>query len=248
MKEISSSYKMACLHCSFSDKELSEYIQFKKRQCQPIPVKYAVSHVGRHSDGTWVLGNDCYFADDCTSISLEASKYVWIANIFSGKGVARENDRCRITRPFSNDCLRSMLHLLQLTLLHNFFPAVATIAGTVMSLHYSKFMETMKSCPLTLAYGSSGTGKTTALHCGLALMGADDIRFYHEVTPAMVQKLCAKTNLPLGIDDPHSKSSFSKVIIELFGGARKGTISRGESQPISTCVISANFPPEEQQK
>ena len=86
--------------------------------------------------------------------------------------------------PLSTDCLKSMLCLLHRTMLHNFFPAVMTISGTIMALHFTTFVETM---PITLAYGSSGTGKTTALHCGLSLMGADEIRFFREVTPALVR-------------------------------------------------------------
>ncbi len=60
---------------------------------------------------------------------------------------------------------------------HNFFPALMTISGIVMALHYTAFIDTMKSCPVTLAYGSSGTGKTTALHCGLSIRGANETRF-----------------------------------------------------------------------
>ena len=77
MKEISSSYKLSCLQCSFSDKELSEFIQFKKRQSQPISKKYAVSHVGRHEDGTWVLGSNAYFASNGTPLTIEDSKYMY---------------------------------------------------------------------------------------------------------------------------------------------------------------------------
>ena len=129
MKEISSSYKIACLQCSFSDKELSEFIQHKKRQSQP---KYAVSHVGRHANGTWVLGNNAYFSRDGTPITINDSKYVWIGNIYQGKGVAKEVDQCKIMKPFSTDCLKSMLSLLHCTMLHNFFPAVMTISGIIM--------------------------------------------------------------------------------------------------------------------
>ena len=103
MKEISSSYKLACLQCSFSDKELSEFIQYKKRQSQPIPIKYAVSHVGRHADGTWVLGNNAYFASDGAPITINDAKYVWIGDIYQGKGVAKEVDQCKITKPLSTD-------------------------------------------------------------------------------------------------------------------------------------------------
>ena len=72
----------------------------------------------------------------------------------------------------------------------------------------------------------------------------------------MVQKLCAEINFPLGIDDPDLRGSFSEVLMDVHGGggggggggARKGTIARGETRPISTVVISANFPTVEQQK
>ena len=45
------------------------------------------------------------------------------------------------------------------------------LTGAVMALHYQTFIEKLHSCPITLAYGTSGTGKTTAIHCGLALLG-----------------------------------------------------------------------------
>ena len=248
MKEISSSYKLSCLQCSFSDKELSEFIQFKKRQSQPIPKKYAVSHVGRHEDGTWVLGSNAYFASNGTPLTIEDSKYVWIGDIYQGKGVAKEQCRISEVMPPSTDCLKSMLSLLRRTMHQNFFPAVMVISGTIMALHYSTFMKTMKSCPITLAYGPSGTGKTTALHCGLSLMGADDFRFFREVTQPMVQKLCSETSIPLGIDDPDSKGSFSKVVMDVYGGGRKNTFARGETLLKSTVVISSNFPTVDQQR
>ena len=61
VKELSASYKLACLTCSFSDEELGEYFQHKKRRAGSIPLKYAVSHVGLQEDGTWVLGSSTYF-------------------------------------------------------------------------------------------------------------------------------------------------------------------------------------------
>lgn len=113
---------------------------------------------------------------------------------------------------------------------HNFYPAVMTISGTIMALHFTTFVETMKSCPITLSYGPSGTGKTTALHCGLSLMGADDTRFWRDATPALVKKLSSETNMPLGVDDPDSKSAFSKIIMDIYGGAKKGEEKPAQSQ------------------
>ena len=42
----------------------------------------------------------------------------------------------------------------------------------------------------------------TSLHCGLSLLGADNIRFYHHLSPAKAMQLCSVTNIPLGLDDP----------------------------------------------
>ena len=186
---------------------------------------------------------------DGTPITIEHSKFVWLGDVYEGKGgFSVAKNQCKITKPPVTDGLKSMINLLEHTMQHNFFPAVMVISGTIMALHFTNFMETMKSCPIPLAFGPSGTGKTTALHCGLALMGADDIRFYREVTQAMVQKLCSETNLPLGVDDPNSKGGFSKVVMDVYGGGRKSTIARGETIPKSTVVISSNFATVDQQR
>ena len=106
----------------------------------------------------------------------------------------------------------------------------------------------MKSCPIPVAFGASGTGKTTALHTGLSLLGADDFRFFHNLSPAKALQLCSITNIPLGLDDPDTKSQFCSLIIDLFNGARKGTVTSGEMKPISSVVVSTNFTPYDDQR
>ena len=40
-----------------------------------------------------------------------------------------------------------------------------------MVLHYQAFIKSMKSCPILIAYGPSGMGRTTALQiAGIALV------------------------------------------------------------------------------
>ena len=85
-------------------------------------------------------------------------------------------------------------------------------------------------------------------NCGLGLLGADDLRFFRDLSPAKAFQLCSITSIPLGVDDPDSKGSFSKVIMDLYNGAKRGTISKGEAKPISTVVISSNITPIEQQR
>ena len=61
-------------------------------------------------------------------------------------------------------------------------------------------------------------------------------------------QLCSVTNIPLGLDDPDTKGGFSKIIMDLFNGAKQGTISRGEVKPKSTVVIASNITPINQQR
>ena len=248
MRELNGSYKLACLQCSFSDRELSEFIQFKKRSTRPLPLKSAVSHVGLQADGTWVLGRNAYFSSDGEAIEIQRSRRVWIGDMFEGTGIATATQQCAIQLPLSTKPLQHLLQALKSVMKHNFYPCVFTMAGIVMALHYQTFIAKLKSCPITLAYGQSGTGKTTALHCGLGLMGADDLRFFRDLSPAKVSQLCSVTSVPLGVDDPDSKSSFSKIIMDLFNGAKRGTLSKGEVKPTSTVVISSNITPIEQQR
>ena len=266
VKELNASYRLACLTCSFSDKELSEYFQFKKRKAGLLPLKYAVSHVGLQEDGTWVLGSNTYFSSDGEAIPAEGSQHVWLGSMFHGTGVASETRQCTIQLPLSTDPLANLLHALRTAMGHNFYSCVLTMAGmlsteckslhthngsfsgAVMALHYQSFIAKIKNCPITLAYGSSGTGKTTAIRCGLGLLGADESRFFHKVSPAKAFELCSVTSIPMGYDDPDTKTGFSSLIIDLFHGMRKGTMKGGEQVPTSTVLISSNIPPLDQDR
>ena len=65
------SYRSVCLYCSLLDKDLSEYIQWKKRNSGELPLKYAVAHVGVQKDGTWVIGENGCISPKGKSIPME---------------------------------------------------------------------------------------------------------------------------------------------------------------------------------
>ena len=105
-----------------------------------------------------------------------------------------------------------------------------------------------KTLPITLAYGSSGTGKLTALHCGLGLVEAGD---FYKVSPAKAFELCSITSIPMGYNDPDTKHGFSSlIIIDLYHASRKATKNGGELVPTSTCIIliSSNIPSIDRQR
>ena len=81
-----------------------------------------------------------------------------------------------------------------------------------MALHYQSFISKLKYCPIVIAYGKSGTGKTTAVLIGLGLLGADEIRFFRKITPAKVSQLCSLSSIPLVVDDPDANAGFSSLI------------------------------------
>ena len=129
IKELSASYRLACLTCLFTDKELGDYFQFKKRQAGILPLKYAVVHVDNQSDGTWVLGNNAHFSSDGTVLPVKDSKYVWLGHIFRGVSVATDNHQCSIEMPLTTDPLAQLLTSLQNCVVHNFYPRIITMAG-----------------------------------------------------------------------------------------------------------------------
>ena len=144
---------------------------------------------------------------------------MWISDVFEGSGVAADSQQCSITLPLTTQPLR-LLEMLRNHMENNFFPSVLTIAGAVFALHYHTFMAKLKSCLVVIAFGPSGAGKTMALQCSLALLGAADLRFFHGLSPARIIQLCSTTSIPLGVDDHDSKAGFRKVIMDWLGSAR----------------------------
>ena len=103
-------------------------------------------------------------------------------------------------------------------------------------------------CPIPLAFGPSGTGKTTALRCALGMMGISESRFASSITKEKIIDLCCESSVPLGVDDPYSKGDISNLIIALYNGASVGTLVRGEKQLKRSCIIASNFTTIDQQK
>ena len=162
--------------------------------------------------------------------------------------MASKADQCAIELPLTTDPLCSLMGHLQNHFQHNFMPCVMTMAAGVLCLHYETMLKKWKNCPIPLVFGNSGTGKTTALLCALALYGAQDTHFYSKVTKEMVLHICSSTGIPIGVDDPQSKNEISRLMIDLYQGFMNSTISRGSKKPSTTCLISANFTTIEQQR
>lgn len=175
-------------------------------------------------------------------IDADHSKYTWIGHLYHGPGIAPEGTACCVALPLSTEPLMLMLQWLQQNMQHNFIPSLLVVGSFAMALHYKTIVSQFLYCPVPLAFGrSSGTGKTTALQCGLAMLGAHPSRFYSRATYEKYADLCASSYLPLAVDDPKSKTAISDLTVSLFNGAQEGTIVHGAKQPLSMAVISTNF-------
>lgn len=121
----------------------------------------------------------------------------------------------------------------QLSQLPNFFYCNCHVNypnSGIMVLHYQLMQKRVSFCPIPLAFGSSGTGKTTALRCALGMMGIVSKRLYCSITKEKIVDLCCSSGIPLGVDDPQSKGDISNLIIKLYNGAGVGLLSRGERE------------------
>ena len=137
MRELNISYRSACLQCSLTDKEISEYIQ------KNIPIKAAVAHVGRQNDGTWVLGDNSCISRDGEVLSIEESRFVWIGDMYKGVGVASPSLQCNIQLPLTTCQLNLLLETLRGSLQHNFIPCLLVMAGRYCTYH---LFPSLKQC------------------------------------------------------------------------------------------------------
>lgn len=84
-------------------------------------------------------------------------------------------------------------------------------------------------------------GKTTALRIALSLIGAEECQLFSKITKQKIFQLCCGGSLPVVVDDPESQNDINRLIIDLYNGARSGTLTRGEMKPSSGALIAANF-------
>lgn len=195
---------------------------------------------------TWVLGPDVIVDDD--GLPLCTSKYAWISHLYSGPSIADRSSACGIQLPLCQHAIVPLVDQLEVVMGHNFFPALLVLGATALATHYTTVLERFLFCPVPIVFGGPGTGKTTALRCGLSLLGCDKTRLFSKATKEKYSSLCAKSTLPLVIDDPRSQSAIGDLVLSLYNGAYEGTISRGMERPMAMALIGANFTTSEKEQ
>lgn len=127
------------LMCSFTDKELSEFIQAKKRIHGTLEIKHAVAYVGKQANGYWVLNSELTVNEDGDRVSCEDSPYIWLGCMHDGRAIAKATDAVTVSLPLSTENIAPLLSQLRDILHHNFYPGVfitktfCTSSSTVQS-------------------------------------------------------------------------------------------------------------------
>ena len=247
MRMISSSFPSGGLTSSFQDHQFSQFIQIKRRIAKQIPTKKAVAVVGPQENHVWVLGANVHISSDGNHIE---SEFIWISDLYMGPGVADKASACKIHLPLNDQSLEPLLAQLKVIMKHNFFPALMLMGSSVMALHYNTIKAKFGFCPVPVAFGYPGTGKTTALKYCLSMMGLLPQRLWSSGTKQLFSQILssARGYMPLGIDDPNSQVAISELVMSLYGGAHEGTLTRGTCKPTCMAIISANFTVKDSEK
>lgn len=191
MQQLNHSFGVGGLTCSFNDFQLAEFIQQKVRRAGRLPVNKAVEAGGQQEDGTWVLGPKVYIDSKGELIEANQSKYIWVGDMYEGPHIAPHHTACPVKLPLTTSPLHSLLEHLKSMMKHNFYPSVMVLGSCAMAMHYQTILQKFLFCPVPIAFGQSGTGKTTALRCGLALCGVHPSHFYSKASLEKYNDLCS---------------------------------------------------------
>ena len=115
------------------------------------------------------------------------------------------------------------------------------LAAGALTLHYDSVREVLNNFPVPVLYGEAGTGKTTALRCMMAAIGAPE-NIYSKVTAASIRSTPSRSSLPVGVDDPSSKKDAEEVVVQLYNREAVYTVTHRMQIPRAGIIMTTNFP------
>ena len=248
INQLSYSFGSGGLTCSFTDKELTQYISWKRRMFHKNEDKVdkeGVLQLGRQPCGKiWILSEDCCINKEGQITNNH--NYVWLKNSASfgnsTKEISLEEIACNVIKPLNSTPLPSLTTVLEKCLEHNFLSGLLFIGAGAMIFHYSKILELFKFCPQVMAVGPPSTGKTISLQASLALFGANNSKnHYNSCSKAYCLQRCAISTIPFGIDDPNCTADISDIILCLFNGTISANVAQGGVKPLSCPLYCTNF-------
>ena len=234
INQLSYSFGSGGLACSFTDKELTQYISWKRRifhKDESAVDKEGVLQLGRQPCGKiWILSQDCFISRE-GQITINHD-YVWLKSSAPfgnpSKEINLEEIACNVKKPLNTMALPSLIMILEKCLEHNFLSGLLFIGAGAMIFHYHKILELFKFYPQVMAVGPPSTGKTISLQASLALFGANNSKnHYNSYSKAYCLQRCAVSTIPFGIDDPNCTADISNIILCLYNGTISANVAQG---------------------
>ena len=247
---LSESFGSGGLTCSFNDKELIQYIAWKKKRFHqdsnaPRIEKQGVLTLGKQPcESIWVLSEDCFIGKH-GGVSTD-HRYRWLKKLVTFRNAQREMSleqiTCKISLPLSVENFPALMRQLQKCLEHNFISGMLCVGGAVMMFHYRKLIQLYSFCPQLVAFGPPSTGKTLSLRIGLSLFGADNQKnHYNNCSKAYCLLRSSVSTIPFFLDDPKIASEIVELIICYFNGTISANIVHGDTQPLTCPLFATNF-------
>ena len=239
IEELNHSYKQGNLLCNFTEKEVTDFFQYKK--VDTCEVKRLALFPGRQPDGTWALDGETYISARGDELSPNGVQYLWIQHLVAESVQGIGCEAFHVQKPLSSAPLRTMIMSLIECMEHNACAALLALAAGALTLNYETVREVLNNFPVPVLYGEPGTGKTTALRCVMAALGAPD-HIYSKVTSASIRTTLSQSSVPVGIDDPSSKKDAEEIVVQLYNGEAAHTVTHGMQKPRAGIVMTTNFP------
>lgn len=247
--QINSTFGSGGLVCSFSDKELTQYISWKKcsfHKSHPNrEPKVGVLFLGKQRCGKiWVFSKDIAFSID--GLNTSSHNYVWLKNSISlggnSKELSLEEISCDIKVSASDQIFPELLETLETCLAHNYLSCILIMGAGVMSFHYQEVLKLFRFCPQVMATGPVSTGKSVSIQAALCLFGADNTKnHYLKCSKAFCLQRAAISSLPFGIDDPSFPVDLNEVVVSFYNGTISANVMCGSLLPLTCPIYSSNF-------
>ena len=239
IKELNRSYKQGNLLCNFTEKEVTEFFQYKN--ADSCPVKKPALYPGRQIDGTWVLDGETYINARGEEITIAETNYIWIQHLVAETVQGIHSEPFFVAKPLAVEPLKHMIMSLMDCMNHNSCAALVALAAGALTLHYETIRDVLSNFPVPVLYGPPGTGKTTALRCVMAALGAPQ-HIYSKVTNASIRATLSNSSIPVGFDDPSSKKDTEEIVVQLYNGEFVHTLAHGMQIPRAGIIVTSNFP------
>lgn len=247
MEQINFSFGSGGMACSFSEKELSEFIFFlRDNSPKPLPQLKAAFLIGRQEKSqVWVLNNKLQIDKKGNEIKPEESGYILLnESLVQDCKVLSSDIQTRILMPLSTEPLNKIVQFLQVTK-HNALSSLLTLSGVIMAFHYETILSIWSGSPIVVAVGPSETGKSTAITIGLSMIGVAETAKYVSGSTSFFLERCGASTLPFGVDDPPKPNSKAllnpaDIIISVYNGSKTANM-KSNITPHSCPIFASNF-------